>query len=127
MREKKFNCEECGKLFFNKRNLTTHLQIHNGKTFSCEKCSKQFSQKKNLKSHMLVHTRVYKFGCEVCGRTFKWKRNLIRHVLVHKGSIPDNILQHPSLEYPTQQTEGHKEVLIDINSLVMSSTERSLS
>ena len=56
-REKRFNCETCGSVFFNKKNLETHFNIHTGaKPYVCRYCEKGFSASGSRWNHeRLVH------------------------------------------------------------------------
>uniref|UniRef100_A0A8C6LNU2 C2H2-type domain-containing protein n=1 Tax=Nothobranchius furzeri TaxID=105023 RepID=A0A8C6LNU2_NOTFU len=109
---------ECGKQFFQKWSLQTHLRVmgHSAisssdclvnkcdgvkqpidsrrkaqtelKLFSCDDCGKRFGTKSNLNSHMNVHTGQKRFACELCGQRFSHKTSLNRHLRVHTGQKP---------------------------------------
>nr|XP_054590677.1 zinc finger protein 239-like [Nothobranchius furzeri]XP_054590678.1 zinc finger protein 239-like [Nothobranchius furzeri]XP_054590679.1 zinc finger protein 239-like [Nothobranchius furzeri] len=113
-----FSCPECGKQFFQKWSLQTHLRVmgHSAisssdclvnkcdgvkqpvdsrrkaqtelKLFSCDDCGKRFGTKSNLNSHMNVHTGQKRFACELCGQRFSHKTSLNRHLRVHTGQKP---------------------------------------
>lgn len=49
--EKPYECNECGKTFSLKQNITEHKKMHNGeKSHECTECGKVFSQ-----SHPLLY------------------------------------------------------------------------
>ena len=53
----KFECDHCGKVFSKKGAFNQHRLIHTGvKDFECEYCEKKFRHKGTLKRHMLIHT-----------------------------------------------------------------------
>ena len=83
--KQKFPCTVpmCDKVYSDKRNLLTHIQIiHEGKTdnFVCDICSKSFSRRTSLVAHKMLHTGEFKiFSCENCSASFKDKRYYVRH------------------------------------------------
>ncbi|MPC28759.1 Zinc finger protein 726 [Portunus trituberculatus] len=108
-----FRCEECGKQFAYKNNIT-HMIVHGGEEkFACEECCSLLSQQAQLSTHMLVHTdqgvtavtgmpilqdknftcltasipsvAEKRFACEVCAKLFPRKSSLKTHRLVHSG------------------------------------------
>ncbi|XP_015234088.1 PREDICTED: gastrula zinc finger protein XlCGF57.1-like [Cyprinodon variegatus] len=87
--DKKFTCDDCGKMFSIKSNFNRHKMIHTGlKPFCCDLCGHSFSLKGNLKAHMRVHTGQKPFCCDICGQRFSQKSNLNTHLIVHTGNKP---------------------------------------
>nr|CAI5856851.1 unnamed protein product [Callosobruchus analis] len=88
-RTKDFLCNECGKKFWTKSLLDSHLKIHLGiKPYICEVCSKGFPTKNSLQKHNLVHTGEKPVSCMICEKTFSQKGHLIYHMRKHSGERP---------------------------------------
>ncbi|KAF5260501.1 hypothetical protein FOXYS1_8834 [Fusarium oxysporum] len=84
--------EGCGKSFFHKVDLASHMVTHTGKkNFKCrvEGCGKSFGLAGNRNAHEALHSNDRPFLCETviddrkCGKAFKTKVELTRHVLTH--------------------------------------------
>ena len=75
-----FICQNCGKGFKHKANLTDHERIHTGeRRHQCPECPKKFQTGSNLKTHMLVHTKELPFLCQFCPKAFSTNGNLKNH------------------------------------------------
>ncbi|XP_030002788.1 gastrula zinc finger protein XlCGF57.1-like [Sphaeramia orbicularis] len=84
--EKPFTCSLCGKKFARKEALVPHMRVHTGeKPFCCSVCGKRFSQKGNLHDHMASHTEVKPFSCSVCQKSFGHKSSIKTHMAAHTG------------------------------------------
>ena len=90
----KHQCIQCGKLFGQQGNLTTHIKIvhQKQKDHRCTYCGKLFSVKTSMRNHMRsVHEGRRDFQCLVCladgvVKTFTEAGSLRRHVRsVHEG------------------------------------------
>lgn len=89
LKERKYACGECGKHFFSKKCLQTHLVVHTGeRPYSCEICSKSFSIQANLNSHLHVHTGDKPYFCKVCDCSYARGAHLKRHLKAH----PDHMI-----------------------------------
>lgn len=87
--QKPFECTHCGKSFRAKGNLVTHQRIHTGeKPYQCKECGKSFSQRGSLAVHERLHTGQKPYECAICQRSFRNQSNLAVHRRVHSGEKP---------------------------------------
>lgn len=88
-RSREFSCHVCGKMFFTKGTLSTHMNTHDEmKPFKCEFCPLAFRARGNLQSHISLHSGAKPFVCEQCGKSFRVKRHLKSHSIVHTDLMP---------------------------------------
>lgn len=88
-RSREFSCHVCGKMFFTKGTLGTHMNTHEDmKPFKCEFCPMAFRARGNLQSHISLHSGAKPFVCEQCGKSFRVKRHLKSHSIVHTDLMP---------------------------------------
>ncbi len=60
--------------------LNMHMQCHKDKKEECEQCGKKFSLKAELKEHIkAVHKKAFKCEEQDCGKTYSCKQDLRRH------------------------------------------------
>ncbi|XP_037774215.1 gastrula zinc finger protein XlCGF57.1-like, partial [Penaeus monodon] len=52
-----FECQICSSSFIKKRNLKSHLAVHNVKLFECPQCTKRFSFRYLLNRHSKIHAK----------------------------------------------------------------------
>ncbi|CAL7938835.1 unnamed protein product [Xylocopa violacea] len=82
--EKSQLCEICGKGFFRKADLRTHLNIHLGTNVCiCEVCGRKFNHISNLIRHCRMHAGV-KYPCSICGKRYTQISSLARHKRIHE-------------------------------------------
>ncbi|XP_012141060.2 uncharacterized protein LOC100877695 [Megachile rotundata] len=83
--EKSQLCEICGKGFFRKADLRTHLNIHLGTNFCiCEICGRKFNHVSNLIRHCRMHAGVKPYPCCICGKRFTQISSVVRHKRIHE-------------------------------------------
>ena len=88
-REKKCQCNFCGKFFSQKSHVDSHEKIHTGeKPFECRFCPKLFSHKSTLEQHERTHTGEKPFQCQICKKCFSNKSTLKKHTMRHSGEKP---------------------------------------
>uniref|UniRef100_A0A4W2EBD0 Zinc finger protein 677 n=1 Tax=Bos indicus x Bos taurus TaxID=30522 RepID=A0A4W2EBD0_BOBOX len=88
-REKSYNCNDCGKAFSKKSNLTNHKRIHSGqKPYRCSDCGKAFNHQSHLIAHQRVHAEEKAYKCGVCGKVFSRNSHLANHQRMHTGEKP---------------------------------------
>ncbi|XP_043250469.1 zinc finger protein 107-like [Colletes gigas] len=88
--EKSQLCEICGKGFFRKADLRTHLNIHLGTNICiCEVCGRKFNHISNLIRHGRMHAGIKPYPCSICGKRFTQISSLARHKRIHERSKED--------------------------------------
>lgn len=81
-REKiEYQCSVCNTIFLKKEILQSHfIRKHTeGYNFSCEDCGKQFKIKGDLTTHRRLHHLEPPTVCDVCGKTYKNSLSLYVH------------------------------------------------
>ncbi|XP_066922786.1 zinc finger protein 493-like [Clytia hemisphaerica] len=76
----KVQCDDCGKLL-HKGSLKRHEAIHRGiKEFECNECGKCFFQKVNMLKHQrFVHRGIKPYECKECGKEFSRTADRRKH------------------------------------------------
>lgn len=83
-----FRCQQCDLTFDRASQYDYHHRsIHLGeKSQLCEICGKGFFRKADLRTHLNIHLGTSACICEICGRKFNHISNLIRHSRMHAGN-----------------------------------------
>ncbi|XP_014479689.1 PREDICTED: uncharacterized protein LOC106746987 [Dinoponera quadriceps] len=90
-------CQICGKGFFRKADLRTHLNVHLGTNFCiCEFCGRKFNHISNLIRHCRVHAGVKPYLCSICERRFTQVSSLVRHKQIIHGIPKESMRQYCS-------------------------------
>lgn len=84
LRDHRFECESCGKVFARLAYLQTHVRVHNGESkFNCRFCSEGFNSAYSYRQHMKNHPEYRRiinvFPCHPCGTSFQEPKDLIAH------------------------------------------------
>ena len=92
---KRNQCEECGKIFTQKKDLEKHGRTHLKKDkvfkkdFPCQLCEKAFSRVDSLRDHVRKNHPVAEFPltfpCNFCGKIFSSSTEFIVHVEDHRA------------------------------------------
>ncbi|XP_011297654.1 zinc finger protein 2 homolog [Fopius arisanus] len=86
--ERTQTCQICGKRFFRKTDLNTHLNIHLGTNQSvCNICGRKFNHVSNLIRHSRIHAGMKPYPCSVCGKRFTQISSVVRHKRIHERKL----------------------------------------
>ena len=89
MKERRFVCRFCCKIFAQFSALQNNVRTHTGdKPFQCKFCSRGFAQSGVLKAHLCTYTGEKLFVCMFCGKTFAQSTKLTNHLRTHTGQKP---------------------------------------
>ena len=88
--QKRIDCEQCGKHFYNQSQHVRHIKGHDGiKDFQCDQCEKGFTSHPSLVQHVdVIHLGKRSFVCNECGQAFGRRATLKIHFLKHTKELP---------------------------------------
>ena len=100
-------CQECGKEFVRKGELSRHMVMHNNngkKNFQCQDCNKAFARTESLKKHVQhVHSGIkLPYGCKKCEKRFPYPNQLKYHEESHSDYV--NTCQNCGKAFKTVRT-----------------------
>ncbi|XP_045782431.1 gastrula zinc finger protein XlCGF26.1-like [Maniola jurtina] len=102
-RKKNYTCDRCGKMFYNKGTLTSHIMAHDKvRPHICRICNKSFLFPNMLRRHVEMHSGIKPFSCEQCGRCFRLRYQLNAHKIIHTDSMP-HVCQYCSKAFRFKQ------------------------
>ncbi|KNC32011.1 Transcription factor grauzone [Lucilia cuprina] len=91
-RERKFNCDECGKSYFKLHVFERHKLSHvpeSERHYNCSQCDKKFASDYLRRQHEdLTHEKKYDKICDICGKSFRHRFSFARHMEEHDGTTP---------------------------------------
>ena len=93
-------CELCGKILSNKKNLKKHIKLHSDiRNYVCKVCNKSYKRSDHLRRHMITHDpNPNYYECEFCFKRFSLNYHLTSHLQnVHKQKII-KVYQCPNCE-----------------------------
>ncbi|KAH9364772.1 hypothetical protein HPB48_008141 [Haemaphysalis longicornis] len=81
---RRHGCHLCSKSFATRRDLRTHLLVHEGrKPFPCHLCPATFAARSYLADHLQSHMGTKRCRCDLCPKSFLRPAQLARHRRVH--------------------------------------------
>ena len=80
--EMTWKCSACGVAFNSKTRLKSHMKGHLGQLdYNCEICGKKFWNMVDLEGHISAkHTNIKVHVCPLCGKSFSYRKTLTRHM-----------------------------------------------
>ncbi|XP_022710559.1 zinc finger protein 16-like [Varroa jacobsoni] len=79
--DERFHCDECGKSFIQRCDLTRHLHVHAGtEPHRCDICGKGYIRHSDLVTHQRFHNKEKPFLCQHCPKGFSQRGDLNRHL-----------------------------------------------
>ena len=112
---RKLNCEDCGKIFLTKNNLSKHRRFHHEKhpSLMCKSCDKILSSTHGMRQHMKnIHDRIKNYSCSLCSSQFFAKDKLRKHESkVHQKTLEECRLCQRTIKHAYHHViANHKDI-----------------
>eukprot|EP01083_Nonionella_stella_P158271 514929_1 len=106
-KERRFECNVCGKKFFGKNDWKKHYNIHtNGGRHKCAFCDRRFVNKSMLIAHTRTHTKEKPFQCTNCCKRFALRSNLLKHLERKRSCTKTDSISSGSLDSDEMSSEN---------------------
>ncbi|XP_032905337.1 oocyte zinc finger protein XlCOF19-like [Amblyraja radiata] len=93
-KEKRYECDVCGKAWWCPNELEAHRRVHSSeRPFTCSDSGKGFKSYLNLKRHRCLHTGECPYTCSDCGKGFTRYNRPLEHRRTHTGESPYTCVQ----------------------------------
>lgn len=88
-RRRRFDCIICGKAFYTKHDLETHIRTHTlERPYPCRHCHENFRQPSSRRDHERLHTQTKPFKCSHCDQRFTHSSSRVNHERIHTREVP---------------------------------------
>ncbi|KAF7994941.1 hypothetical protein HCN44_004413 [Aphidius gifuensis] len=95
LKERNHICPECGKTFFKKFDLKSHIRIHtNERPYICQSCGKGFYHQSHIIRHERIHSGERPYSCDICQKSFTQPGSLKAHKQTHQDTEKLDILDY---------------------------------
>ncbi|KAK0175868.1 hypothetical protein PV328_000064 [Microctonus aethiopoides] len=95
LKERNHVCSECGKCFFKRFDLKSHIRTHtNERPYICQACGKGFHHQSHIIRHERIHSGERPYSCNYCEKTFTQPGSLKAHQQRHRDITKVDILDY---------------------------------
>ena len=102
----RYACKICSRTYSKKRNLASHMHIHNPhwRRFQCDQCPMSYTAKGSLTFHIQTHHNGLRVAeCENCDNKFKSRYRLKKH----KCDVTQEPLECPNCNFVTNRKASY--------------------